>query len=46
MWILFAAEGLAAIVVAIASYLSGYLDGRRDVRAMRRKMFDELRDFE
>jgi hypothetical protein len=46
MWFLILAEGVLAFVAAIAAYLSGYLDGRKDIRAIHAKMVDELRDFE
>jgi hypothetical protein len=46
MWFLILAEGGVAFVAAILAYLSGYLDGRKDIRAIHAKMVDELRDFE
>lgn len=46
MRFLILAEGVVAFVAAIAAYLSGYLDGRKEIRAMREKMVEELREFE
>jgi len=39
-------EGVVAMVAAVSAYLWGYLDGRAEIRSMRKKMVRELRDFD